>query len=384
MFVAHVQLLGSDIEDAFIYRTVLYCWTYRRTLRMYQVADLESALAATAGGDGLAAAYCLFHHRGIGSSGQQSAAYRAIRSTPGTTIPLDPESVPYLEVDIQAESGSILDMLIYYDRMFLAADGGLFQIDDLEGLTLGQSQVKARQRVRSTCYSASSGLGAVGASCGDKGLTVLMSVFDDDADGSEARAKVADVSIASQIGYGTVVNHVSRPEVELLPCETRGDRKRGNVISYVKRQRSKQRFSVADSPDLPGYYSRGSDLLFWDRGRLLSLGGGDISSISVVRHGDERRVNRLRHVTEIPGDARVVSASRSDECLAIEMTDKIVLATWGYDQDLRIVEAGPVVAMRTFPHSVRYRKLTAYTNDDGLSLLGVTRSELPDGDRLNY
>ncbi len=45
MFVAHVQLLGSDIEDAFIYRTVLYCWTYRKTLRIYQVADLESALA---------------------------------------------------------------------------------------------------------------------------------------------------------------------------------------------------------------------------------------------------------------------------------------------------------------------------------------------------
>ena len=384
MFVAHVQLLGSDIEDAFIYRTVLYCWTYRKTLRIYQVADLESALAATAGGEGLAAAYCLFHHRGIGSSGEQSAAYRAIRNTPGTTIPIDPESVPYIEVDIQAESGSVLDMLIYYDRMFLAADGGLFQIDDLEGLTLGQSQVKARQRVRSTCYSASSGLGAVGASCGDKGLTVLMSVFDDGADGSASRAKVADVSIASQIGYGTVVNHLSRPEVELLACETRGDPIRGNVISHVKRQRSRERFSVADSPDLSGGNTRRSDLLFWDRGRLLSLGGGDIASISVVRRGHDRRVNRLRHVTEIPGDARVISASRSDGCLVIEMTDKIVLTSSGYEEDLRIVEAGPVVAMRTFPNSVRYRKLTAYTNDDGLSLLGVTRSERPDGEWLNY
>jgi hypothetical protein len=378
VFVADVQLAGAQVEDAFIYRTALFCWTYDQTLRVYRVADLEAELDAVAGSEGLAASYSLFHSGGVGSSQHQREAFSRLRDASGTTIVLDGSRVPFVESTIEGDSGSVLDMLIYYDRLFLACDGGLFQVDDLAAPLEGLLRLPAKLRVANTCYSASRGLGAVGVSCGSEGLSLLLSVFDD-GDELRAASKIADSSIASQIGYGTVVNHLSRPEIEFYACDMRDDPKRGNVITSVEAADTSRsddvRGLVGDPPD-----DERSELVFWDYGRLLTFGAGAVSSVSVQRTGNGRHLNKVRAVAELSVSARVISAARSRDCLAVEMTDRIALLSSGPDFELREFFTGPLVSMRTYQSSVRYRRLVSYTSDIGLGLIGAARGRYIEAD----
>src|SRR5690348_8488103 len=68
-------IVDTPIEDVFVYRTSLYCWTFDNHLRIYNIADLEGAAAEVNPGIGSLISYVLFHSQGLGASADQQQAW---------------------------------------------------------------------------------------------------------------------------------------------------------------------------------------------------------------------------------------------------------------------------------------------------------------------
>jgi hypothetical protein len=125
-----VRLSSPSFEDAFVYRTSLYCWTFEGRLRIYSVADIERAIHS--GNEaGSLLTYALFHSRGIGAQVDQVAAWQdswSPRFERPAPLDIDAEAIPYVEYRIGLEADSLLDLLIFYDRLYFATDAGLFSL----------------------------------------------------------------------------------------------------------------------------------------------------------------------------------------------------------------------------------------------------------------
>jgi len=361
-------LTGGPIEDAFIYRTSLYCWTFDRRLRIYQVADLERSVRQAAEqrqADELT--YALFHSRGLGASPAQVAAWK--ESGPGERqnepLVIDAEAVPYVEIDVRFEANALLDLLIFYDRLYLASDNGLLSIDPFDPSDSGRPLLP-EQRIADPCFSAGGGLGAVTASCGPKGLRILL---DDHrwAGAKRAPRKAASESIRAEVGAGTVVNHRSRADFEFL-AGTTAETPGGRLLTSVKRAKlhRSERASEVLSP------VGGPDFTLWDRARLLAFDGGRILSLSVIANEDDRRINNVRELGRYDSSTRVISATRVGRTYAIETDESVVLAG---DFETRTANTGPVVSLRAYPKSRRYLRLISATSGAGLWLIGVDDQE---------
>lgn len=144
---------------------------------------------------------------------------RTAHQAPDDPVVVDAEAVPYLQIEVRFEANALLDLLVFYDRLYLASDGGLLSIDPFDPEDPSRL-LRPNQRVADPCYSAAGGLGAVAASCGPEGLRILL---DDQRWAGTGRAarKVASESIRAEVGAGTVVNHRSRSDFEFSPAQLR-------------------------------------------------------------------------------------------------------------------------------------------------------------------
>jgi hypothetical protein len=362
------RLLDVPIEDAFIYRTSLYCWTFDNRLRIYAVGDLEAAVIASDPERGPLISYMLFHSRGLGASPDQVWARDGWRGIPDPSydspVDLDADAVPHAEVSVHTESDALLDMLMYYDRLYLATDGGLFSVLPFDPYRPPTSSLNAIQRVSDPCYSAAAGLGAIAASCGPKGLRLVL----DDlqwASTAKRTSKASDESIRAEIGYGSVVNHRSRFDNEFLATTVETTRKGPILVSTRKAYMT----SAQDEGTTLIDAAREVEYTFWDQGRLVVFDNGATLSVSVTASEDQRQLNRVRnigvyqHVID-----RVISAARVGRYLAVESDESIAFIAGA---EARRVETGPIVSMRTYPKSYRYRRLTTATSAKGLWMLGL-------------
>ncbi len=361
-------LSGGPIEDAFIYRTSLYCWTYDRQLRIYRVADLEEgARRATDGRQAAELTYALFHSRGLGATPDQVNAWQEgeAHDAPDDPVVVDAEAVPYLQLGVRFEANALLDLLIFYDRLYLASDNGLMSIDPFDPEDSSRFLLP-EQRLADPCYSAAGGLGAVAASCGPKGLRILL---DDQRWAGTGRSprKAASESIRAEVGAGSVVNHRSRSEFEFLAGATE-DSTSGRRLTAVKRanvHRSDVAREVLALDD-------GPDFTLWDRGRLLVFQAGRILSLSVIADEADRRLNNVRELGRYDASSRVISATRVGRAFAIETDDSVLLAG---DSEVRTASTGPLVSLRAYPKSHRYLRLMSATSAAGLWLIGIDDQE---------
>ena len=182
MQIFSLCLVGAPIENTFIYRTSLYCWTFEKRLRIYAVADLETAAAAQDAERSQLINYILFHSKGFGASPDQLFAWHNWQqrheedSVDNPALVIDGEAVPHIEVNVRVDGDALLDMLMYYNRLYLATNGGLYSVEPFDAADPPVGFLDADRKVSDACYSASAGLGTIAASCGPKGLRLF---FDD-------------------------------------------------------------------------------------------------------------------------------------------------------------------------------------------------------------
>lgn len=378
MRVFSLAMTGGHLEDAFVYRSHVYCWTIDRRLRVYAVQDIEAAVEKLHGSTGSIVTYALFHTRGRAASDVQSGAWRDYFVGAGKKtldISIDAEAVPYFEAAVFVDTDSLLDLLIYYDQLFMATAEGLYSAGTGGILEEPRSPhgLRPERRVSQPSYSASAGLGTVAVSCGPKGLRLLFHVAEMIV-GERKAEKAAEESLRADIGYGSIVNFMSRTDFEFLAGVVEGTN-RGAALTAVTKARLERSATLSS---LPEGLATGAGFAFWDHGRLVVLDGGTATSISVVRDVNYRRLNNVRVLSEygrVVG--RLISASvTGNRVLAVESDKFMAFMAGGHA--IR-VDTGPIVALRTYRRSLRYRRLATATTSTALWLLAVTRGEGEEG-----
>jgi hypothetical protein len=353
------------VEDAFIYGTRLYCWTFERKIRIYEIADVERALEVADPDCGPATNYALFHSRGLGASAAMVTAWHsaALRRQHGETfVSINGEDLPYKTLDVDARGVDVLDMLIFYNRLYLGTDAGLLAAEPFDPGDPPR-RLRMQPRVKKTCYAVSGGLGSVAASCGEKGLYLL---FDTNAwlgKGGSPR-KAAAHSLRAEIGAASVVNHRARGEVEFLAGHTR-DTARGRVLIDVRHAMVSDEGRPAASLTA---LNSGVEVALWDQSRLVTFHNGHMSSIGIARREDQRTLTRARELGTYDAGPTILGASRVGHTFALETEDSIIVAA---EAETARISTGAIVSLRAYPRSKRYLRLVTSTSERGLWLIGI-------------
>lgn len=363
MAIIAIQFHGADLEDVVVYRSSLYAWTFEQRLRIYAIADVEAALERADPVRGRVAAYWLFHAKGFGARENQRTLAAEQELPEAYSLDLDLSSVPYREMAVAAEAGSVLDMLAYYDTLYLASDGGLLAVDVSARAAMGDI-VPADRILKDPCISANAGLGAVAASCGRQGLHILFDSFDPE---SRRGRKVSDISLRAELGSATVVNHLSRSELQFFSGDTvTRPRVRGKILSEVRAStiddETRQRLGENDD--------RSTDFTLWDQSRLVVFDEVGVQSVGISRTQDERGISRSRHLYESPVSQTVLSACRVGTAFVAETEDGLTLMRHG--ERKTELPTGPVIGLRSYQRSLRYLNLATATAEQGLWLIGFS------------
>lgn len=366
-------LRGGPIEDAFVYRTQLVCWTYEHRVRVYEIADIERALEQSSPRSADLVNYALFHSGGRGSTYEQRGAWAAqgdLLESVDTTLAVEAEAVPYFEIDIGFEANALYDLHIYNDRLFLATDEGLSALDEFTVAT--SAVLRPRVRVKAPCYAANSGLGVIAASCGPLGLRLLLNEFGSQPGAMRTR-RASEESVRAEVGHSTVVNHRTRGSAEFLAGRVEKTDGAYFLTEVRKTQVSGQggdgveaALAAADHAAL----AESIEFSFWNRSRLIVLGLGTIYSVAVKVDEFERKVGNTRHLGSYgPGLGRIVSASTAGRSIVLEGTKNLMVI---HGREVVQVPTGPVVSMRTYQRSYRYQRLISAVSEGGLNLLAIT------------
>lgn len=179
-----------------------------------------------------------FHARGYGSTLSQRNLVAEFPVEGTHKIALELGNVPFREILLPAEPGSVLDMVAYYNTLDLASDGGLFAISVAE-LEFSSRAVPAHRAVQDGCRAVNVGLGAVAVSCGSAGLRIIYEAYQSP---ERPATKVSDASLRAEIGYGSGVNHLSRSDFELLDAVTEeSQRARRKMVTRANYERGANR-----------------------------------------------------------------------------------------------------------------------------------------------
>jgi hypothetical protein len=364
MATVSVWFVGADLEDVFVYRSTLYAWTLDQRLRMYSIQALESAIVRADPDRGQAVCYWLFHQGGLGASLIQQQARDDHHFESPYSVKLDLSSLRYREVRIQADPGSVLDMVAYYDTLYLASDGGMFVAKTAE-LDADSDSVQPERPISASCVAASAGLGAIAASCGAQGLHII---FDSFASPAKPSRRVSDVSVRAEVGAGSVVNHRSRSDLEFLHATThKTTAARGIVLTDVQEGSVEPVSGTSDAVvdnDQVGF-------TLWDRQRLVVFSPDGVSSVGVKAENRSRRLTTTRRLGPAP-QSYVISACRVGNSFFVESPTGIMALP--PDSEGVPLSTGPVIGLRSYQRSMRYQRLATATAETGLWLLGMTPS----------
>lgn len=371
-------LLRGPIEDAFLYRSTIFCWTFDGAMLRLPVRALEQALYRDFGEAGLAVSSLLFHSGGLGASSEQAEAWwrniaHYAEESDFGLIEIDLSTVEHTEHRLAIEADDVLDMLAYADRLYLATDGGLYSNDLTSNF---KSKVEpASHRISVPTYAAAVSFGTVAASCGEAGLRVLFDDFgwsgeEPDREGE----KVSDYSVRAEYASGRLLNYRSQSEIELF---------RGEVVeASAPRSQSEARVIVglnavggAEEDLLGRFGSTNLEFVTSWRGKLLVLADGRVMSRTLRRRDDRLTAQgQVKTIGQYRG--RPLSAVRVRNRLLVETSEELLALSSnddGAESGYKRIGTGPVVSLRAFPNSKRYRDMAIVTSEAGLNLIGVLR-----------
>lgn len=376
-----LHLQGLPIEDAFVYRTSLYAWTFEGNLIVISVGAVEEAIRRKLGdekriADGIC--FLLFHSNRIGAQRFQYQSVRTLTDL-GTdlTIEIDLSLVPHHTFRTVLEADSLMDVMIYFDRMHLSTDTGLYELDLPRSLGEWQKEIALECTLPIPCYCSSASLGALATSCGDEGLIVAFNNYEPLRHVEPRRALVAEQSQRSTYGSGGLFNFVGRTEYEYLT---------GNILDDTPLDQAERRSILIDlepahvvDSTLDQELSRADiDYIMFSRRQLVFLSDGQIRAVSLDKDPLGRKSSRHPNVLGSYGRNPIsISATRS--MLIVETDDALVVCVPDVESEetpyvVRHWNCGPTIALRTFPMSRRYLDLALRTSESGTHLYGLIPS----------
>jgi hypothetical protein len=345
-----VVLTTDEISDAFAYRDSLYCLGLDNTLRVFKIRNVITALQSQHGERGLAAAYALFSSRGIGATAEMRAAFGALETEGVDVLPLSIDPDVTLRLGVDAEF--VIDMRIYYDRLYLATEKGAFatwaNFDAFE-----EQSALSLERLHEACvFSLSTGLRAVGMSLGELGLLVRTNESNE-SQGLSRDIEITSQSVRSSISSNWVANFPSDDEYELYRSVV-GQGTRPSDVSLT----GVDEYSGQQSQPLHG---DAGGFLFWDNRnqRMVESSGTELSTY-------RPQGARVRRAQAAISEQVVSTAVTGNHFFAIEMAARVQLSKWGRSFAL---ETGPCLSVRSYVNSLRYKRLVTCSAQSGLWLV---------------
>ncbi|MEJ1229877.1 MAG: hypothetical protein WDM88_03275 [Galbitalea sp.] len=322
--------------------------TFDGQLLSYTTSDLSDALVSGHRTRGAIASYALFSAKGIGASAETKKAWNGFDHTSTISLKFQPPPPSRLGFDIAANA--ILDMHVYYNRIYVATDQGTWSAALESSSELRDFLSDQRRHVSHPTESLSVGMGAVAASLGTNGISVFLGVWDQ----SEHReTRIERESRRSTLGWGQATNYPTDSSYELLEIDKTVHRGR-QVLSDV-------RWGDATTVEMPD-----NTYAIWDARRLLVADEAGVSSL-----GRADTNSRNRRISGKGGTHRPLWIGPTGNRLMITETDGSLNVGRG-DRVLTLYK-GPLGSVRTFPGSHRYRRLVAATVEGGFILSAVFR-----------
>ncbi|MGO4189044.1 hypothetical protein [Pseudarthrobacter sp. TAF60_1] len=322
----------------------MFVLTFEGQLLQYDVAQLAREMQAADGEAGLAVAYGLFSSKGIGSWPEMRDAWKGFPS-PSHNVKISP--VPMARSSFVIDAAAHLDMRIFYNQIFLATDVGTFRVPLRQQGTLPEDREEIERLVDKPTESLSTGLGAVGASLGDEGLAVFTEVGAKDR---RRQIRLEVRSLRSSIGWGNTVNHRTHDSFEVLSSQVVSSKSGHKTLVGVTSPTE----GASDSQSL------GEDsYAIWDTGRLLVGSAAGVNS-----HG--RFNGRHRTLTYSTGGRPLLwLGATGNRCIVTETPNRVAVTR---GEESALLHEGPTASIRTFPGSIRYKRLIAATVEGGFLL----------------
>lgn len=371
-----VQLFfPGHYEDALVYMGRLLLFTANRSVETISLSDLADDLNERFSDSHFAIRLAVLRNDWLQSpqflgmmEDPQIAAFVGAQFDKLTKSPIEVPQSRKSEQDLQLQSRALLDFLLYYQRLYVAADDGFYHFDgDWDGdatLKLGQS-VK-RDDVGSFCLSAR--LGTVNVSCGEAGL---FSAFDDfNWVGSQRNQleKSADASIrTSWVGFN-LVNYRTPKQIDVLMAHRKSNPEHGGDKKVITGfSSSRVDFAETASPRKKGV-SDLSSAYFFDNQGFEQDTTGVVTALRLTAPRREGYVPREkeRHTLATPGD-RILSLSISSVGPVLELKNSVVLCSIGGNWSTLIADR--VLNVRTFKDSKHYQNLVCITTEEGIHIM---------------
>ncbi len=362
-------------EDALVYMGRLLLFTANRSVETVSLSDLTNDLDERFNDSRYAIRLAVLRNDWLQSPQflgmMEDPQMAAVVGTQFDKLTMSPIEVPQprkSQQDLQLRSRALLDFLLYYQRLYVAADDGFYHFDgDWDGdttLKLGPS-VK-REDIGSLYLSAR--LGTVNVSCGEAGL---FSAFDDFNWVSSQRdklEKIADASIrTSWVGFN-LVNYRTPRQVDVLLAHRKLNTEHGGDKKVITGFKSR---SVDFAETVSSRQTRVSDLnsaYFFDNQGFEQDTTGLVTALRLTAPKREGYVPREkeRHTLASPGD-RILSLSISSVGPVLEFKNSVVLCSIGGDWSTLLAER--VLNVRTFKDSKHYQNLVAITTEEGVHIM---------------
>jgi hypothetical protein len=278
------------------------------------------------------------------------------------------------EVTLRVAYSAPMDLLLYYRRLYFATDQGLFTRDIDFDPPVASPDGRTIRRTEQACLAVSARYGTINASCEGDGLFQAIDEF-----GwlgprrNNGMSRIARASRRTSWLRNGFVNYVTNRSITLFetktqriplkPSEDEHDEAGRLAISSVvpsddeagvMRQLAEEGIHDRDIThvwsSLNGIFVQSSKGLVFIR---LSLEADEQSS-SVVRLGQ--------------GFGSVIWAGTFGRGTVVETQDSVI--AFERHQQL-IVESGPVISTRTFPNSIRYRRLVVTVREESVVLTSI-------------
>jgi hypothetical protein len=286
----------------------------------------------------------------------------------------DVEDCVQLEQDLNIPGYVILDMLLYYKRMYIAADTGLYHIDFDWGNDYVLIEGSPVKKFDARCITTSAKYGSINTSCGDEGL---FSAIDDfgwsHLTFNRNMKKVANKSIRSLWSNYDLVNYSSPTSLSLLKSTV--EKQTIDSSAFEKALLTEigtesidleyilESINIDTGNDLDTiqfvYNSANTIFVHTTEGTFYSIGIRKVSD-------DRPKVSFTR--TYKGRDTQVLSMNSCSSGMIVETNNTVWL--FSNREWFPIVES-EVLSVRTFLRSKRYKNLVLITNEEGLFITSV-------------
>lgn len=379
MRILKVFIPGNSFADAFVYMGHLVATTTNRSIRYYELQTLAASLNHQLGGDCPLSTHMFARHDWLsGESFNLLMADDGIRNSimrgiDTLTKKIDEQQndfdFSYTETDLPIESNDILDTKCYSNRMYFATTDGVYHMDvDWQNVQRDNSVIK---RLDIPCQSLTAAYGVVNASCASEGLYSALSDTEmSSTKNGKNMQRMASYSLRTGWMYYNLINYENYVDLEVfkgkIGSSDATEVSRGkNIITELEKV---ENTDFATIPEFENYHLSVDNVQYsFNSANQIyyhTYSGTLFSWFNPHLYGEAHRTSRWRQL-DGPG-SRILSASHTRAGMVVETDNHVLMLA--NDQWTKLV-SGPVLSVRTYLASKRFKNLISIVAEDGIWLI---------------